>query len=152
MSVEVTGLTHRYGERVALSDVSFTVPRGTIFGLAGPNGGGKTTLFRILSTSMKATSGTVRILETDLADRRASAGAGGPAVVTLCAGPGDDRGGGGGRFVVPGGGCPPHNWCATPTPPAGPQPPWGGRDAAKALAVGQRAAGSATPMAVRDAA
>ena len=71
MSVEVAGLTHRYGERIALSEVSFTVPRGQVFGLAGPNGGGKTTLFRILSTSMAPTSGTVRILETDLADRRA---------------------------------------------------------------------------------
>jgi ABC-2 type transport system ATP-binding protein len=46
----VEALTHRYGERVALKGVSFQVAKGEIFGLLGPNGGGKTTLFRILST------------------------------------------------------------------------------------------------------
>ncbi len=51
-----------YGTRVALDDVSFSVARGEIFGLLGPNGGGKTTLFKILSTLMTATSGSATIL------------------------------------------------------------------------------------------
>src|SRR5664280_499241 len=55
----VDGLTHRYGERTALDCVSFEVRRGEIFGLLGPNGGGKTTLFRILCTLMKPSEGRV---------------------------------------------------------------------------------------------
>src|SRR5882672_8865134 len=62
----VETLTHRYGERVALNKVSFEVPKGEIFGLLGPNGGGKTTLFRILSTLVRPTSGSASILGLDL--------------------------------------------------------------------------------------
>jgi ABC-2 type transport system ATP-binding protein len=58
-TVVVDNLTHRYGERLALDRVSFTVQRGELFGLLGPNGGGKTTLFRILTTLMKPTAGQV---------------------------------------------------------------------------------------------
>jgi ABC-2 type transport system ATP-binding protein len=50
IAVEVRALRHRYGDREALKGINFTVRRGEIFGLLGPNGGGKTTLFRILST------------------------------------------------------------------------------------------------------
>jgi ABC-2 type transport system ATP-binding protein len=53
----VEALTHRYGERTALSNVSFQVAKGEIFGLLGPNGGGKTTLFRILSTLVAPSEG-----------------------------------------------------------------------------------------------
>jgi ABC-2 type transport system ATP-binding protein len=55
--IQVQNLTHRYGDRVALSNVSFDVKKGEIFGLLGPNGGGKSTLFRILSTMMVPTGG-----------------------------------------------------------------------------------------------
>ena len=55
--IQVQNLTHRYGDRVALSQVSFEVRKGEIFGLLGPNGGGKSTLFRILSTMMSPTEG-----------------------------------------------------------------------------------------------
>lgn len=55
--IQVQNLTHRYGDRVALSQVSFEVRKGEIFGLLGPNGGGKSTLFRILSTMMTPTEG-----------------------------------------------------------------------------------------------
>src|SRR5713101_8624804 len=57
LAVEVQGLRHRYGEREALKGISFSVPLGEIFGLLGPNGGGKTTLFRILSTLLIPTAG-----------------------------------------------------------------------------------------------
>jgi ABC-2 type transport system ATP-binding protein len=48
--VEVAGLSHAYGSRQALRGIDFGVGAGEIFGLLGPNGGGKTTLFRILAT------------------------------------------------------------------------------------------------------
>lgn len=57
VAVSVERIEHRYGERPALQGVSFTVRQGEIFGLLGPNGGGKTTLFRILSTLLTPTSG-----------------------------------------------------------------------------------------------
>lgn len=66
--VVVEGVTYRYGERLALCDVTFDVREGEIFGLLGPNGGGKTTLFRILSTALVPRGGRVRILGEDVAD------------------------------------------------------------------------------------
>lgn len=66
-AVEVEDLRHLYGSRQALAGVSFRVSRGEVFGFLGPNGGGKTTLFKILSTLMPATGGTVRVLGRDLA-------------------------------------------------------------------------------------
>ncbi len=49
-AIEITGLSHAYGERLALDRVSITVARAEIFAVLGPNGGGKSTLFRILAT------------------------------------------------------------------------------------------------------
>jgi ABC-2 type transport system ATP-binding protein len=68
LSVDVDGLTHRYGERTALDGVSFTVRGGEVFGLVGPNGGGKTTLFKILSTALTPSSGTARVAGIDVRD------------------------------------------------------------------------------------
>jgi ABC-2 type transport system ATP-binding protein len=62
----VEALTHRYGERIALKNVSFQVAKGEIFGLLGPNGGGKTTLFRILSTLVAPREGSVRMFGIDV--------------------------------------------------------------------------------------
>jgi ABC-2 type transport system ATP-binding protein len=61
-AIAVEGLTHRYGERVALDQVRFQVERAEIFGLLGPNGSGKTSLFRILSTLMKPSQGDARVM------------------------------------------------------------------------------------------
>jgi ABC-2 type transport system ATP-binding protein len=65
-ALSTKGLTHRYGDRLALDDDSHRVAAREIFGLLGPNGGGKTTLFRILSTLVRPTSGTASILGLDL--------------------------------------------------------------------------------------
>ena len=65
-AVEVSHVSHRYGMRLALSDVTFDVEPGEIFALLGPNGGGKTTLFRLLSTLIPLTDGTARILGRDV--------------------------------------------------------------------------------------
>ncbi len=66
-AIEATSLGFRYGDREALSDVSFTIARGEIFGFLGPNGGGKTTLFKLLSTLVPIQSGNARMLGHDLA-------------------------------------------------------------------------------------
>jgi ABC-2 type transport system ATP-binding protein len=65
--IVVDRLSHQYGARLALDDVSFEVKRGEIFGLLGPNGGGKSTLFRILSTMMVPTSGRAEVAGHDVA-------------------------------------------------------------------------------------
>src|SRR5476651_937901 len=64
--IEVSNLTKRYAGRTAVSDISFNVTRGEIVGLLGPNGAGKSTTMRILSCSMPATSGTVRVAGFDV--------------------------------------------------------------------------------------
>src|SRR5260370_20924328 len=66
-AIEARGLGFRYGEREALADVSFAVARGEIFAFLGPNGGGKSTLFKLLSTLTPIQSGIARILGHDLA-------------------------------------------------------------------------------------
>jgi ABC-2 type transport system ATP-binding protein len=73
--IAVEGLHKRYGRRLALDDLAFTVPEGEIFGFLGPNGAGKTTTIRILATLTPADAGTasiggVRIDEQPYAVRR----------------------------------------------------------------------------------
>jgi ABC-2 type transport system ATP-binding protein len=65
--ISVSDLVHRYDDRTALNGVSFDVRRAEIFGLLGPNGSGKTTMFRILSTLMVPVSGRAAILGRDAA-------------------------------------------------------------------------------------
>ena len=65
-AVRVEGLAHRFGERQALAGVNFSVEPREIFGLLGPNGGGKTTLFRILSTLLPVQAGSVQALGLDV--------------------------------------------------------------------------------------
>ncbi|MCA9017111.1 MAG: ABC transporter ATP-binding protein, partial [Planctomycetaceae bacterium] len=65
--IRVNEISHRYGERLALNQLSFEVRASEIFGLLGPNGGGKTTLFRLLSTLLPLQSGSATIADLDLA-------------------------------------------------------------------------------------
>lgn len=64
--IELRNLSFRYGERVALDDVSLCVARRSLFALLGPNGSGKSTLFRLLATLIPLQSGDISILGFDL--------------------------------------------------------------------------------------
>jgi ABC-2 type transport system ATP-binding protein len=57
----------RFGDRVALEEVSFLAQRGRFTALLGPNGAGKTTLFALLTGLLRAPSGTIRLLGHDMA-------------------------------------------------------------------------------------
>ena len=59
--IEVKHLTKRYGSICAVSDLSFTIEKGRIYGFLGPNGAGKSTTMNILTGCLSATSGEVRI-------------------------------------------------------------------------------------------
>jgi len=67
-AIEASALGFNYGKRAALTDVSFSIAHGEIFGFLGPNGGGKTTLFKLLSTLVPIQSGRAVMLGHDLAD------------------------------------------------------------------------------------
>jgi ABC-2 type transport system ATP-binding protein len=57
-AIETQGLTRAFGDRVAVQDLTLSVPQGTIFGFLGPNGAGKTTTVRMLAALIAPTSGT----------------------------------------------------------------------------------------------
>jgi heme exporter protein A len=67
-AIELDGLTRRYGERVALADVTLALPAGSTLVVFGPNGAGKSTLLRVLATLLRPHEGTVRVLGHDLPD------------------------------------------------------------------------------------
>ncbi len=60
--IEVENLTRRFGELVAVRDVTFQVSRGSIFGLLGPNGSGKSTIIRMLLGILPPTGGNAWLL------------------------------------------------------------------------------------------
>ncbi len=80
VAIRIEQVRHQYGDRVALGDlaggdlagggVSLTIEAGKIFALLGPNGGGKTTLFRLLSTLIPIQTGTIEILGYKLPQQR----------------------------------------------------------------------------------
>lgn len=65
--IEVSGLTKRYGDFLAVDDLSFTVRPGEVMGLVGPNGAGKTTTLRCASGIIPPTAGATRVAGIDLA-------------------------------------------------------------------------------------
>jgi branched-chain amino acid transport system ATP-binding protein len=66
--LEVQGLTKRFGGLTALSEVTFTIFKGVVYGLIGPNGAGKTTLFNVITRLYRQEEGTVRYLGETLDD------------------------------------------------------------------------------------
>jgi ABC-2 type transport system ATP-binding protein len=72
-AVWCSGLRKRYGRRIAVADVSFTVGRGEVVGLLGPNGAGKTTVIKILLGLVRPEAGEVLLLGRPARDPRARA-------------------------------------------------------------------------------
>ena len=66
-AIRVRHLSHRYGAREVLRDVSFDVAHGEIFGFIGPNGAGKTTTIRVMATLLEPATGRVEIDGYDVA-------------------------------------------------------------------------------------
>jgi ABC-2 type transport system ATP-binding protein len=65
-AIKVEKLTKRYGDLLAVNDISFNVRKGEVFALLGPNGAGKTTTVEIIETFRRPTSGFVRLLGMDV--------------------------------------------------------------------------------------
>ncbi len=66
LAIEADRLVKRFDETLAVDDVSFSVPQGTVLGLLGPNGAGKTTTVRMMTTLTRPTSGTARVAGHDV--------------------------------------------------------------------------------------
>ena len=69
-AIEVEKLTKRYGELLAVNDISFTVNKGEMFAFLGPNGAGKTTTVEIIETIRMPTSGKVTLLGMDVTKKK----------------------------------------------------------------------------------
>jgi ABC-2 type transport system ATP-binding protein len=70
-AISTDGLTKRYGETTAVSALTTTVERGSVYGFLGPNGAGKTTTMRMLTTLTRPTSGTATVAGNPITDREA---------------------------------------------------------------------------------
>src|SRR4051794_9887332 len=68
LAVDVVGVTKRYGDLVAVDDLSLRVAQGEVYGVLGPNGAGKTTLLRMLFGLIRPDSGTVKVFGRTWAD------------------------------------------------------------------------------------
>jgi ABC-type multidrug transport system ATPase subunit len=71
--IELVHLTKKFGDLVAVNDVTLTVPRGEFFAMLGPNAAGKTTTLKILAGLMKPTAGAARVCGFDLHSKPAAA-------------------------------------------------------------------------------
>lgn len=64
-AVQCHGLSRSFGARSAVADLTFNVPRGTVFGFLGPNGAGKTTTVRMMVGMLRPSSGSIRVMGHD---------------------------------------------------------------------------------------
>ena len=67
LAIELSGLTKRFGDTLAVDSLSLSVKRGSTFGLMGPNGAGKSTVMKMLMGVLDPTAGNVRVLGRDVA-------------------------------------------------------------------------------------
>jgi ABC-2 type transport system ATP-binding protein len=65
-AIAVSGLRKAFGDKIVLDGIDLDVPAGTVFSLLGPNGAGKTTTVNVLTTLIKADSGTARVAGHDV--------------------------------------------------------------------------------------
>ena len=92
-AIRVRHLSHRYGARAVLRDVSFDVPHGEIFGFIGPSGAGKTTTIRVMATLLHAPpSGrhqtwSALMPSGSVACTRTVTGSNGPGTAGMCCSP-----------------------------------------------------------------
>jgi ABC-2 type transport system ATP-binding protein len=68
--IEVESLTKRYGDLLAVNEISFSVKKGEVFAMLGPNGAGKTTTVEIIDTIRRPTSGKVSLLGMDVTKKK----------------------------------------------------------------------------------
>ena len=69
-AIEVEKLTKRYGDLLAVNDISFNVSKGEVFAFLGPNGAGKTTTVEVIETIRTPTAGKVTLLGMDVTKKK----------------------------------------------------------------------------------
>ena len=62
-ALSVRGIVKKFGNHIAVDDISFEVPRGVVYGILGPNGAGKSTTLRMINDIIAPDAGTITILE-----------------------------------------------------------------------------------------
>src|ERR1700677_1938226 len=65
-ALRVSGLRHRFGDKIAVDGIDLCIERGEVFGLLGPNGAGKTTTIRVINTLLPVQEGSAEVLGFDL--------------------------------------------------------------------------------------
>lgn len=71
-AIEVEHITKKFGDLVAVNNLSFQVPQGEIFGFLGPNGSGKSTTLRMMLSLIKPNAGSIKLFGQDLKENRAA--------------------------------------------------------------------------------
>ncbi|SDJ62295.1 ABC-2 type transport system ATP-binding protein [Halovenus aranensis] len=68
-AIAASGLSKRYGETLAVSDLDLTIPQGSVYGFLGPNGAGKTTTIEMLTSLLPPTSGDASVMGVPVSER-----------------------------------------------------------------------------------
>ncbi len=70
MSIKVENITKKYGDQIALNQISFSINKGEIVGFLGPNGAGKSTMMKILTTYISSFEGSARVNNYSVSDEK----------------------------------------------------------------------------------